>query len=159
MLEELARIAEHIFCFWVLWEVVGQGGIWYARDLLGATCVKDKGEAAGVGRESLEPTSLVWFLGNERGKGGGLATKSLRLQHCPKKAWARSRQSPRQSCPPVDSCFLWTPAPHPNSLEEDWPVTSTDYWSQGQGWGSVTQLCSFSRRSEQCIPMVFTFSK
>ena len=161
MLKELARIAKQIFYIWVLWEVAGQGRIWYARDFLGATYRKDKGEAVGVGREILQPTRLIWLLGKERGKGGGLATKSLRRQHCPKEVWARPMQSSRQSCPPVGSCFLWTTAPYPHREQPGGSVALDKHrlLITGGVVGSVTQLCSFSKRSEQCISTVLTFSK
>ena len=106
VLKELARIAEQIFCIWVLWEVEGQGGIWYARELLGATWMKDKGKSSRRRQGKPGDHKAGLTPGKREREGRKLARKSLRLQHCPKKAWARPAQSPGQSCRPVDSCFL-----------------------------------------------------
>lgn len=135
MLKELARIAEQIFCIWVLWEVAGQGRIWYTGDFPGATCVKDKGEAAWVGREILQPTRLIWLLRKERGKGGGLAAVS----DC---STVLRKLGPGQRSPQDKVALQWTPVscehlhliPTGSSLEEAWPWTNSGYWSQGQWW-------------------------
>ena len=65
MLKELASITKHIFC---PLRSRGQGGIWCTRDLLRETCVKDKGEKAGVSRRG-EPADHEVSLTPGEGEG------------------------------------------------------------------------------------------